>query len=166
MTAKEADHGREQCLPCQPGDVARDPEAVRAVARALGGGTVVGDAHRGADRWMTSRADATLQERGEARTMVRRLAAAISGEDGAGRTRGGRRVRLHAWIPALYTASATAAGSVEQQAPWSMLQGFGFLAVTAALLRVGLRAALTRAREAHQRLSRADRDGSVAQVTE
>jgi hypothetical protein len=73
-----------------------------------------------------------------------------------------RRVRRHAWIPALYTASAAAASSIEQQAPWSMLQGFGFLAVTTALLRVGVRAALTRAREAHQRLSPADRDGSVA----
>jgi hypothetical protein len=86
--------------------------------------------------------------------MVRGLAAAISGEDGGERTRAGRRVRLHALIAALYAASAAAAGSVEQQAPWSMLQGFGVLAVTTALLQVGVRAALTRAREVHQRHSR------------
>jgi hypothetical protein len=48
-------------------------------------------------------------------------------------------------IAALYAASAAAAGSIEQQAPWSMLQGFGVLAVTTAL-QVGVRAALTRAR--------------------
>jgi two-component system, cell cycle sensor histidine kinase and response regulator CckA len=77
---------------------------------------------------------------------------------------GPRRIRLEWWIPGIYLVVAGAwiygsdalvaaiAGSVEQVRVLSTYKGFGFVAVTGALLHLGLRLELGRERAAADRL--------------
>ncbi len=72
--------------------------------------------------------------------------------------------RAERWIPALYAAISAAwiygsdtlvaaiAGSIERQRTISVYKGFGFVAVTAALLHAGLRCALRRERAGMRRV--------------